>query len=72
MERIRLPKKEEGVLFLLEKDDECLIETRVKSGSGFFGHNRIPGGIIEGNESPGQAVFRDVLGKLGVISKKIM
>jgi len=72
MERIRLPKKEEGVLFLLEKDDECLIETRVKSGSGFFGHNRIPGGIIEGNESPGQAVFREVFEEFGVIARKII
>ncbi len=71
-ERIIFPEKNEGVIFLVVNHGECLIETRIKKGSGFYGHNRVPGGVIEEDETPPQAVFREVFEEAGLICRKVI
>ncbi len=71
-ERIKLPNKQEGVVFLPVRNGKCIIETRIKNGSGYFMHNRCLSGAIEVGETPAQTVFREALEEAGIIAERMV
>lgn len=72
IEKAARPIERQSALFLVVRDDQFLIELRVKKGSGFYGQYRIPGGEIEPGEMPVEAAFREATEEIGIMPKRLV
>jgi len=63
-------QSKQGVIFVICKDNEIVLQKRLNPNKSYYGYTIIPGGRVEPGETPEEALIREVGEETGVIVKK--